>query len=154
MQGREQIEKVTEELILPILEPLGIELVDVEYVKELGHYYLRAFIDKEGGITINDCEAVSRALDEELEKVDPVQEAYILEVSSPGLDRPLKKDKDYERSIGKDVEFKLYKAIDGNKEFVGTLKAYDEETATITINGEDLTFERKAIALIRLYIEF
>ena len=154
MQGRAQIEKVTEDLILPIIEPLGIELVDVEYVKELGHYYLRAFIDKEGGITINDCEAVSRALDEELEKVDPVQEAYILEVSSPGLDRPLKKDKDYERSIGKDVEFKLYKAIDGNKEFVGTLKAYDKETAIITIDGEDLTFERKAIALIRLYIEF
>ena len=154
MSNRERIEKLTEELILPIIEPMAIELVDVEYVKELGHFYLRAYIDKEGGVSINDCEAVSRSLDEKLEAKDPIKDAYILEVSSPGLDRPLKKDKDYQRSIGMDVEFKLYKAIDGQKEFVGTLKAYDEASATINIDGEDRVFERKSLAMIRLYIEF
>lgn len=154
MSNRERIEMITEELLIPIIEPMSIELVDVEYVKELGHFYLRAYIDKDGGVSINDCEAVSRALDEKLEQKDPIKDAYILEVSSPGLDRPLKKDKDFERSIGKGVEFKLYKAVSGQKEFVGTLKAYDKDTATITIDGEDMVVERKALAMIRLYIEF
>lgn len=154
MSNRDRIEKLTEKLILPIVESLNIELIDVEYVKELGHFYLRAYIDKEGGINIKDCEAVSRALDEIMEVDDPIEDAYILEVSSPGLDRPLKKDKDFERSIGKDVEFKLYKAINGQKEFVGTLASYAEESIVVTINDEDQMFERKGIALIRLYIEF
>lgn len=156
MSNRVKIEELTEELIMPILEANEMELVDVEYVKELGHFYLRAYIDKEGGVSINDCELVSRALDEKFEALpqDPIKDAYILEVSSPGLDRPLKKDKDFERSIGRDVEFKLYKAVDGQKEFVGKLMAYDKETMTVEMDGEEKVFERKAVAHIRLYIEF
>lgn len=154
MSNRDRIEKLTAELVQPIVDSENLALVDVEYVKELGHFYLRVYIDKEGGVTILDCEKVSRALDEKLEAADPVTDAFILEVSSPGLDRPLKKDKDYERSIGKDVEFKLYKAIDGAKEFVGTLVSYTPETMTVTIDGQEKTFERKGLALIRLYIEF
>jgi len=154
MSNRDRIEKLTTELVQPIVDRENLELVDVEYVKELGHFYLRVYIDKEDGVTILDCEKVSRALDEQLEVADPVTDAYILEVSSPGLDRPLKKDKDYQRSIGKDVEFKLYKAIDGSKEFVGSLVSYTPETMTVTIDGQEKTFERKALALIRLYIEF
>jgi len=154
MSNRDRIEKLTEAMILPILEPLNIELIDVEYVKELGHFYLRAYIDKEGGINILDCEVVSRALDEKMEENDPVSDAYILEVSSPGLDRPLKKDKDYQRTIGKDVEFKLYKTYNGQKEFVGTLVSYTSDTVTVAIDGKEEIFERKSIAMIRLYIEF
>ncbi len=154
MSNKEHIEKMTEALLIPIVEPLHIEVIDVEYVKELGHYYLRAYIDKEGGITVNDCEVVSRALDERMEESDPISDAYILEVSSPGLDRPIKKDKDFKRSIGKDVEFKLYKAFKGQKEFVGNLKSYTEDTVNITVDGIDQTFERKSLAMIRLYIEF
>ena len=154
MSNRERIEKFTEDLLLPIVEAEQVELIDIEYVKELGHFYLRAYIDKEGGVTVNDCAKVSRALAEKMEDVDPIQDAYILEVSSPGLDRPLKKDKDFERNIGKDVEFKLYKAINGHKEFVGTLVSYTTDTMTVTIDGNEEIFERKAIALNRLYIEF
>lgn len=154
MSNRERIEQFTEELLQPIVEAEAIELVDVEFVKELGNFYLRAYIDKEGGVTINDCEKVSRALEEKLEVSDPIKDAYILEVSSPGLDRPLKKDKDYERALGKDVEFKLYKALKGQKEFVGTLTGYTSDTMTVTVDGESMDFERKALALIRMYIEF
>ena len=154
MSNRERIEQLTEKLLLEIVKPLDIELIDVEYVKEMGYFYLRAYIDKEGGINIKDCEQVSRALDEIMEVDDPIDDAYILEVSSPGLDLPIKKDKDFERSIGKDVEFKLYKAVNGQKEFVGTLTGFDELSMDVTIDGETQTFERKAIALIRLYIEF
>jgi len=154
MSNRERIEQFTEGLLLPITAAEQVELVDVEYVKELGHYYLRAYIDKEGGVSVNDCERVSRELADQMEDKDPIQDAYILEVSSPGLDRPLKKDKDYQRNIGKDVEFKLYKAINGHKEFVGTLVGFTTDTMTVAIDGKEETFERKGIALIRLYIEF
>lgn len=154
MSNRERIEQFTEKLLVPIVEAEQVVLIDVEYVKELGHFYLRAYIDKEGGVTVKDCERVSRALEEKMEDVDPIEDAYILEVSSPGLDRPLKKDKDFQRSIGKDVEFKLYKAVKGQKEFVGTLVGFTPDTMTVAIDGNEETFERKAVALIRLYIEF
>lgn len=154
MANRDRIEAVSEELLAPIVEKFEVELVDVEYVKELGHFYLRVYIDKEGGVAINDCEAVSRAFEEVLDEKDPIMDAYILEVSSPGLDRPLKKDKDYERSIGKDVEFKLYKAVDGQKEFVGTLKSYTKTDMVVEIDGSDKTFERNAVAHIRLSVIF
>lgn len=154
MSNRERIESFTEKLLLPIVEAEQVELVDIEYVKELGHFYLRAYIDKEGGVSVNDCEKVSRALAEQMEDVDPIQDAYILEVSSPGLDRPLKKDKDFDRSIGKEVEFKIYQARNGQKEFVGTLVSYTTDTMTVAIDGNEETFERKGTALIRLYIEF
>lgn len=154
MSNRDRIEKFVEDLLLPIIEEEQVALIDVEYVKELGHFYLRAYIDKEGGVTINDCEKVSRALSEKMEDIDPIQDPYILEVSSPGLDRPLKKDKDFERSIGKDVEFKLYKPFNGHKEFVGTLVSFTADTMTVTFDDSEETFDRKSVALIRLYIEF
>lgn len=155
MSFREQIEKLTEELLEPIVDNNNYELVDVEYVKEASNWYLRVFVDKDGGITVDDCEIVSRALEAELDEKDPIKDPYILEVSSPGLDRPLKKDKDLERSIGKSVEIKLYKSIDKQKEFIGVLKSYDTKAITITLDSEkDLTINRSDIAIIRLAILF
>ena len=147
-------EERTEELVLPIVEENKFELVDVEYVKEAGEYYLRVYIDKPGGINIDDCETVSRRLSDLLDREDFIKEAYILEVSSPGLDRPLKKDKDFERNLGKEVELKTYKPIDKRKEFTGTLKSYDADTVTIDTGPDgEMEFNRKDIAQIRLFID-
>lgn len=154
MANKDHIEQLSETLLAPIISANQAELVDVEYVKELGHFYLRVYIDKEGGVSVKDCEAVSRAFEEVLDEKDPITDAYILEVSSPGLDRPLKKDKDFKRSIGKNVEFKLYKAIDKQKEFVGTLVSYTTTEMVIKIDDVDRTFERSSVALIRLAVEF
>ena len=143
-------EAKTESLIMPILDRMNFELVDVEYVKEGGTWYLRAYIDKEGGITVNDCEDVAREMNVLLDEEDFIPDAYVFEVSSPGLGRPLKKEKDYIRNMGKDVEIRTYRAFDRCKEFVGTLKAYDKDSVTITDeNGSDRTFLRADIALIR-----
>jgi len=155
MGKRENYEKRTEELLVPIVEKNNYELVDVEYVKEGSNWYLRAYIDKEGGFSVNDCEKVSRELSDLLDREDFIDESYILEVSSPGLGRTLKKDKDFARSIGEEVEIKLYKAVEGQKEFSGMLKGYDEKTVTIGFEeNEELIFERKNISLIRLAIDF
>lgn len=158
---REEIESKAESLILPIVESNNFELVDLEYVKEGSSYYLRAYIDKEGGITINDCELVSRAFSELLDIEDFIEDAYIMEVSSPGLGRQLKKEKDFARSIGEDVEVKTYtmKQFDfykrKAKEFEGTLTAYDKDSVTITDeDGNELSFMRSEIAIIRLAIDF
>ena len=155
MSKREIYEAKTEELILPIVEANNFELVDVEYVKEAGSWYLRIYIDKEGGININDCELVSRAFSEILDQKDYIEDAYILEVSSPGLGRPLKKDKDFQRNMGEEVEVRTYKPINKQKEFVGLLEAWDKETVTLQLeSGELFTLNRGDIALIRQYIEF
>lgn len=155
MSKKEMYEKRTEELIAPILERFHFELVDVEYVKEGGTWYLRCYIDKEGGITSNDCADVSREMNELLDREDYVDESYIFEVSSPGLLRPLKKEKDYIRSMGKELEIRTYRAINKKKEFYGILKAYDENTVTIEDeDGEELLFEKANIALIRLAFDF
>ena len=154
MTRREEYEAKKEKYLLPLMEEHQFELVDVEYVKEAGTWYLRAYIDKEGGITVDDCEIISRKLGEWLDKEDFIEDSYILEVSSPGLGRPLKKEKDYKRSIGKDVEIRLYRARDKQKEFIGTLKAYDEKSVTITCDEEDMIFEKADIALIRLAFDF
>lgn len=155
MAKREDIEKRTEELVMPIIEQNNFELVDVEYVKEGSSYYLRAYIDKEGGITVDDCEIVSRALGDLLDEKDFIEESYILEVSSPGLGRPLKKEKDYKRSLGKELEIRLYKAVNKQKEFYGILKSYDETTVTISDeDNNEITFEKSDIALIRLAVHF
>ena len=155
MSKRETYETRTEELITPILDRMNFELVDVEYVKEGGTWYLRAYIDKEGGITVNDCEAVAREMNEILDREDFVEDSYVLEVSSPGLGRPLKKEKDYIRSMGKEVEIRTYRAINREKEFYGILSAYDENTVTIkTEDGTEMTFEKSDIALIRLAFDF
>lgn len=154
MSRHEDYEKRTEELLMPLMEEHSFELVDVEYVKEAGNWYLRAYIDKEGGINIDDCELISRALSDKLDEVDFIEEAYILEVSSPGLGRPLKKDKDLKRSLGKDVEVRTYRSIDKQKEFTGALKGFDEESITIEVEEKEMTFARKDIALIRLAFDF
>ena len=154
MTRRESYEERVERFLQPIMEEHQFELVDVEWVKEAGTWYLRAYVDKEGGISVDDCETVSRRLSDWLDKEDFIAESYILEVSSPGLGRPLKKEKDFARSIGKDVDVKLYRARDKRKDFTGTLKAYDKDTVTIEEDGTELVFERGEIALIRLAFDF
>ena len=154
MSRREAYEQKTEDLLKPIMEEYQFELVDVEYVKEGGNWYLRAYIDKEGGITVDDCELVSRRMSDLLDEQDYIEESYIFEVSSPGLGRPLKKEKDYVRSMGKELEIHTYRAINKEKEFYGILKAYDDKTVTIEIDdGAELTFAKSEIALIRLAFE-
>ena len=133
---------------------LRVEIYDVEYVKEGADYYLRAYIDKPEGVNINDCETVSRALSDALDKEDFIEDAYILEVSSPGLGRTLKKDKHLQKSIGKEVEIKTYKPIEKCKEFAGILKSFDDKSITIETENGEQTFERSDVALIRLALDF
>ena len=148
-------EEKTEQLIQPFIDAHHFELVDVEYVKEGSDWYLRVYIDKEGGITVDDCEAVSRRFSDILDDKDYIEDSYIFEVSSPGLGRPLKKEKDFKRNLGEEVEIRTYRAIDRQKEFVGILKSYDENTVTITYEDEtEQTFDRKEIALIRQALDF
>ena len=155
MSKKEVYEQKTEEILLPIVEEYGFELVDVEYVKEGGTWYLRTYIDKEGGISIGDCEKVSRRLSDILDEKDYIDDTYIMEVSSPGLGRPLKKEKDFKRSLGKEVDIRTYRMIDKQKEFTGILKDYDKDTVTIELENETLkTFEKGDIALIRLAFDF
>ena len=154
MSKAKDYEARTEALILPIVERMEFELVDVEYVKEGSTWYLRAYIDKPGGITVNDCEAVAREMNEILDAEDFISDSYIFEVSSPGLGRPLKKEKDYVRNIGKDVEIRTYRSINRCKDFCGILKAYDANTVTIETDGEEMVFEKSDIALIRQAIDF
>lgn len=155
-------EERTEQLLLPITEEHGFELVDVEYVKEAGNYFLRAFIDKEGGITIDDCETVSRALSDLLDQKDFISDSYILEVSSPGLGRQLKKDKDFLRSIGQKIDVKLYKNIKyiwngkeiSAKEVTGVLEEYTADAILITLeNNEKMQILKKEIAIVKLALD-
>ena len=154
MSRKEEYEQKAEALLSPIVESNGFELVDVEYVKEAGNWYLRGYIDKPGGITVNDCETVSRAFSDRLDEDDFIEDSYIMEISSPGLDRPLKKEKDFARSIGKLVEIRTYRPIEKQKEFCGELTAYDNNSVTIDEEGTPYTFDKKDIALVRLAIDF
>ncbi len=154
MAKRDTYEARTEELLTPIVEKYGVEIYDVEYVKEGSEWYLRAYIDKPEGVNIIDCENVSRALSDALDKEDFIPEAYILEVSSPGLGRTLKKDKHLEKSIGEEVEIKLFKPIDKCKEFSGILERFDADSITISVEDKELVFQRSDIALIRLALDF
>lgn len=155
MSKRETYEQRTEELISPIIEQNQFELVDVEYVKEGGTWYLRAYIDKPGGITVDDCEVVSRALSDLLDKHDFIEDAYVLEVSSPGLGRPLKKEKDFARSIGEEVDVRTVRAISHQKEFTGILRDYDKEKIVLEMEDQELLeIARADIALIRLSFDF
>lgn len=162
---REEYETRTEKLLEPVMEENNFELVDVEYVKEAGNWYLRAYIDKEGGITINDCELVNRTLSDIMDKEDFIPDAYILEVSSPGLGRKLKKDKDFKRSIGNDVDIKFFKARklpagrNGKevhvKELTGTLKSFTKDTITVETEFiENYEIPRAEISTVRLAIDF
>jgi len=155
MAKRDEYERKTVQLLEPILKENNFELYDVEFVKEAGTFYLRAYIDKEGGININDCELVSRRLSDLLDEKDFIPDAYILEVSSPGLGRALKKDKHFEKSIGEEVEIKLFKAIDKQKEFTGYLERFNDEIIVISDEEEnELEFERSNVASVRLVVHF
>lgn len=154
MSKKDLYESKTEELVTPLIEQNNFELVDIEYVKEGSNWYLRVYIDKPGGINVDDCELISRALSDKLDEEDFIDDAYILEVSSPGLGRPLKKDKDFERSLGEDVEIKLYRIKDGTKDYRGFLKSYNKEEIVIEDNDEEITFKRSEIALVRLALDF
>ncbi|MBS4960791.1 MAG: ribosome maturation factor RimP [Clostridiales bacterium] len=155
MAGEKNIEQIVAQMLEPIMEENSCELVDVEFVKEGPNWYLRVYADKEGAITIDDCEKISRTLEKELDKRDPISQAYILEVSSPGLDRPLKKEADFIRYAGELVDLKLYRPFRGSKEWQGTLKGLEDNIVTIIEeDGSEISFGRKEIASIRLAVIF
>ena len=162
---REEYETRAEKMLEPLMEENHFELVDVEYVKEAGQWYLRAYVDKEGGITLDDCELVNRAWSDMMDQDDFIEDAYVLEVSSPGLGRQLKKDKDFKRSIGEDVDVKFYQGrklpVGKNgkevavKELTGTLLAFDADTITIETDfSPEYTMMRKDISTVKLSIDF
>lgn len=154
MSKGKDYENRAEELLLPITERFGVTIYDVEYVREGNEYYLRAYIDKEGGVSIDDCENVSRAFSDALDEEDFITEAYILEVSSPGLGRTLKKDRHLSKSVGMEVEIKTYKPIEKCREFSGVLLSFDKDTIVIDQNGSKKQFNRADIAIIRLALDF
>ena len=155
MSKHEDYEQRTQKLLEPILEKNSYELYDVEFVKEAGNWYLRVYIDKEGGITIDDCELVSRTLSDLLDEHDFISESYMLEVSSPGLGRRLRKDKHFEKSIGEEVEVKLFRPINKKKEYIGRLKSFDKNTVSIELDdGSVLEIPRELISVIRLTFDF
>ncbi len=154
MTKHEIYEKKTEELLTPILEGTDLKLFDVEFVKEAGSYYLRVFLDKESGVTITDCEDVSRPLSLKLDEADFIPETYILEVSSLGLGRALKKEKDFLRALNREIEIRLFKPVDKEKDLIGTLISFDKENITVMINGNHKIIERKNISKIAEYVDF
>lgn len=152
---KKNIANEIEQLVLPITDANNLELVDVEYVKEGGEFFLRIYIDKEGGVSLNECELVTRTLNPILDEKDPIKDNYYLEVSSPGLDRPLKKDKDFVKYKGRDVEIKLYKPMNGSKLYEGELVGLTEDkNIKVIIDNNEVEFDKKDVALIRLAIKF
>jgi len=147
-----KVTDLTQALAAPIVQAAGCSLWDVEYVREGGTWFLRVYIDKEGGVSINDCEAVSRPLSDKLDEVDPIEGSYVLEVSSAGADRPLKRPEHFAAYLGQQVEVKLYRARDGKKEFVGALAGYENGDVTLEVNGETAAFPKKDVAQVRLYV--
>ncbi|MBQ6272824.1 MAG: ribosome maturation factor RimP [Oscillospiraceae bacterium] len=149
--------KITEKvfaLARPVVENEGCSLWDVDYLREAGTWYLRIYIDKEGGVSIDDCERISRALDPILDEADPIPESYVFEVGSAGAERELKRPSDFEQFLGHEVEVKLYKPLKGRKTYVGTLAAYEDGAVTISAAGEDLRFSAEDTAQVRLHVSF
>jgi len=138
----------------PVVEAHGCELWDVEYVREGSDYFLRIYLDKEGGVDITDCEAISRALDPILDEKDPIPESYHFEVCSAGLERALKRPSDFERFLGSAITVKLYRPRNGLKEIPCVLKAYEDGKLTVEAGKETITFEKSEVALVRLRVEF
>ena len=136
----------------PVVREEGCTLWDVEYVREAGTWFLRIFVDKEGGLGIDDCERISRRLDPMLDEADPIPDSYVFEVGSAGAERELKRPRDFEQFMGSEVELRLYKPQNGSKSFVGLLRGYDDGAVTIESGGEELRFEKDALALVRLHI--
>ena len=149
-----KVTELTAGLVAPIVEAAGCSLWDVEYVKEAGEWFLRIYIDKEGGVSINDCEAVSRPLSDALDEADPIEGSYTLEVSSAGADRVLKKPEHFAQFTGSEVDVKLYRAREGRKELTGVLKGYDNGNVTVELPGGDVTLEKKDVAQVRLHVSF
>lgn len=145
--------QVTEQLVQPILDALGLELVDLEFVREGGRWFLRVFIDKPGGVSLTDCQSVAERLGPLLDVKDPIPHAYHLEVSSPGLDRPLKKPADYVRYQGRKVQVRTYAPIQGRRRFVGRLQKAGPEEITVEVDGVEFTIPLAQIAAARLAVE-
>lgn len=141
-------------LAAPVVEAAGCTLWDVEYVKEAGQWFLRLYIDKEGGISIEDCEAVSRPMSDLLDEADPIEGSYTFEVSSAGADRSLKKPEHFAQMMGRQVEVRLYRAVEGSKSLVGELKGYQAGDVTIALAGEMRTIPKADVAQVRLYVSF
>lgn len=151
---KRKVEDIVEEFTIPILDELGYELVDLEYVKGGSNWYLRIYIDKPGGITIDDCQKASEMISDKLDEIDPIPHNYFLEVSSPGIDRPLKKDKDFERYKGHKVDVKLYRPIKGAKKFTGELVGLENGNILIRVDGSIISFIKDEVAVVKLAVEF
>ncbi|NLA83506.1 MAG: ribosome maturation factor RimP [Clostridiales bacterium] len=152
--SKKKVEQSVEDMVIPILEKQSCELVDIEYKKEGNHWYLRLYIDKEGGVTLDDCQAVSEQLSDLLDESDPIPHSYILEVSSPGLNRILKKPSNFERFKGSKVDVSLYRAFNGRKKYTGELLGWEGDQLLIQMKNEVLSFSRNDVASVRLTVEF
>ena len=140
------------ELAKPVVEQAGCSLWDVEYVREAGSWYLWVFIDKEGGVSINDCENISRTLDPILDEADPIPDSYVFEVGSAGAERELKRPGDFQQFMGSEVEVRLYQPLNGSKAFVGTLSGYDNGDVSILAGKENMSFQKAQIAQVKLHV--
>ena len=140
------------EIARPVVEEEGCSLWDVEYVREAGTWYLRVFIDRDGGVSIDDCERVSRRLDPILDEEDPIPDSYVFEVGSAGADRELKRPGDFEQFMGSEVEVKLYRPVDGSKHYTGTLTGYEDGAVSLTVGEKILRFPKEQVAQVRLYV--
>lgn len=149
-----KVTDIVTEFAKPIVEEKGCSLWDVEYVREGSERFLRVYIDKEGGVCIDDCEAVHRAIDPILDEKDPIAESYHFEVCSAGLERPLKRPGDFEKFMGSPVQVKLYRPRNGLKELPGILRGYEDGKVTVEAGKETITFEKSEVALVRLRVEF
>lgn len=149
-----KIEETAERIAAPVAAQMGYELIDVEYTKEGSQRLLIIYIDKQGGVDLEDCERLSRTVEPMIDEADPIAEAYCLCVSSPGLDRPLKKPRDFERAMGQAVDVKLYKPMDGSKEYTGTLVCADEKSFTVATEKKEIAFIKKDVAKVSLHIDF
>ena len=151
---KRRIEDIVYELARPIIDRKNFELVEIEYKKEGQDWFLRVYIDKEGGITIDDCQSVSEELSDLFDEADPIEQSYIFEVSSPGIDRPLKTDRDYRKNIGKPIEIKLFSPMNGKKVIEGILKGHTEAVVEIEVDGKPIDVEKSSIALIKPIVKF
>lgn len=149
-----KVTELTAELAAPVVAAQGCELWDVEYVKEAGTWYLRLYIDKEGGVSIDDCEVISRRVSDLLDEADPIEGSYTFEVSSAGAERPLKRPSDFARFLGSPVTVRLYKNRGGRKEFAGDLAGYEDGAVLLKVGEETLRFEKGDVALVRLRVDF
>ncbi len=150
---KKDIELLVEKLVIEIIANTNLVLVDVEYVKE-HEWYLRVFLDKEGGLDIEDCQQVSSKLEKKLDELDPIKDSYYLEVSSPGLERPLKKERDFQQEIGNKIIVHLYSAINGEKSIIGTLLGFENNQIMLEKNGEKIVIPRDKASQVRLYLDF